>query len=138
MSDALPRDEDVLGFDVAMDDPAKMRVGEGLGDLLRDARRAPGREGAVAPYGVRQGFPIDEVHHQVGAAALLAGIVDGHDVRVLKAGGGHHFQTKALPGLARAGDAGEEDLERHVAAQGRMVGPVDGAHPASPKMPRSS
>ena len=72
-----------MRLDVAVHEPARVRGVERVGDLAEQAERAPRVDAALAQQlGERR--PVDELHRQVQAVLGLAGLVDGHDVRVLE------------------------------------------------------
>jgi hypothetical protein len=53
------REHDVLGLDVAVDDPARMCVAERLGDLARDLKRVLERHLLLALRRSAKGFALD-------------------------------------------------------------------------------
>ncbi len=81
----MPDEEDVLGLDVAVDDPAGVRGGERLHQVTREAQDLlDGQRAGGQPVGER--LPFDEVHDVIGKPVALIGPVNGDDVRVLQAG----------------------------------------------------
>ena len=62
-------------------------------------------------------LPLDVLHGVVVDAALAADAEDGHDVRVVQAGGGLRFVLEALqlPGIERGGK--RQHLERDAATE---------------------
>ena len=71
---AILADQDVVGLDVAMDEPRAMRGGEPGRGLAHDAEDIPPRPVAVDPGAQR--CPGDELHHDVHGALVLLGVVD--------------------------------------------------------------
>jgi len=68
---------------------------------------------------------------EVGAALLLAGGVDGDDVRVAEAGEGLDLALEAGPGVGARLAPGVEELEGDEAVEAGVAGPVDDAHAAA-------
>ena len=116
---ALGVEQDVARLDVAVHDAVAVHVGEGVrqgrpeGDDVAEAQRA-------AADAVGEGLALDELHDEVGAAALLADVVDRHQAGVV------HPRERldlALPaGLVGLADAGREQLHRDVAAEQLVAG----------------
>ena len=67
---AIPRQHDVLRFDVAMRDSGAMRAVERVGDLRGELERLIERERALLDAG-RQGLALDALHHHVAGAILM-------------------------------------------------------------------
>jgi hypothetical protein len=94
---AVPRQEDVLRGDVAVDDAERLaelvglavRVVEALRDLLDDVRGEPVVEAAALAGGVLQQaqevHPVDELHREEVGVADRAEVEDLDDVRVVEA-----------------------------------------------------
>jgi hypothetical protein len=99
-------DDDVGRLDVPVHDPRVVRRLERHGDLGEDAARLLRGDGA--PVGDERGqrAALDELHDEVGGVALLAEVVDRHDVGVLQAGavdrlGAEAFEERLLLGRLR-------------------------------------
>jgi hypothetical protein len=60
----------------------------------------------------------------------FAGIVDGHDVRMVQGGGGARLLLEAPEAVRIAGDLGGEQLEGHGAAHAGIARAIHFAHPA--------
>lgn len=58
-------------------------------------------------------------------------LVNGHDVRVLQAGGRGGLGPKSLHQVGPGQRAGEEELHREVAVQAKLPGAIDHAHAAA-------
>ena len=65
-----------------------MREGQGLGQFQHDLRR-PAEIGRAGLDHFFQRLPADVLGHDVVGIAVLAEVVDGHDVRVVQFGGRH-------------------------------------------------
>ena len=121
----------VRGLDVAVQDAAAMRLGEGRGHLLEELDRAVGRERALAAEQVVQVLAVDELHGDVADAAGLAHGVDLHDVGMLDGRGGAGLALEAGDEAAVGGEALGEDLDGDEAVEGGLPRLVDGPHAAS-------
>ena len=77
---------------------------------------------------------VDEAHRDEERAVLLAGLVDGHDVRVLERGRHARLALEAPAELRVGRELGHDDLQRHAAAEPAVGGEVDDAHAAAPDL----
>ena len=75
---------------------------------------------------------LDEVHDHERAGRVRAGVRARDDVLVAQDGGGEGLATEAVGEVGVGADLGSKQLERHVAAEARVVGAVDRRHPAAP------
>ena len=103
----------------------RQRVGERHGDLEES------RKGETARRDERvEGFALHQLHGEKAAGAVLLDRVDGHDVGVIERGerAGLAFETGQALRVLR--HRRREHLDRHVAAELRVGGPVHLAHPA--------
>src|SRR5256886_15309421 len=82
---------DVLGLQVAMDDPRLMGGGQGIGELPDEAPDQGGSEGAGAVYVFGDGFAFGPLQSEVVEAVRFAVVVGADDARVL--------DPRAVPGL---------------------------------------
>ena len=127
---AVPGEQHVLRLHVPVDDPVAVGVverGQHLqGDLTHLGRLQP----AVFEQDRPEVVPPDELHdHEVGPIGG-APVVDPDDVRVAEDGRGTRLPPEPINEPAVAGELGVEHLERDLAPQNGVVGPVDLAHPA--------
>ena len=123
-------DQHVLGLDVAVDEPARVRRVEGARDLGQQRDRATGVERALVADHRAQARALDETHREVALAVRLAGVVDGDDVRVVQGRSELRLEHEPLAEDLIFGELGAQKLERHDALQARMLGAVDHAHAA--------
>ena len=123
------RHDDVVGLDVAMDDPLAVRFLQRLGHLADDAHRFARLHGAAAEDG-RQRLALDQLHHDEDLLALLFDGEDGGDVGVIELGDGARLAQEARLPLRIVGDVVGEDLDGHFAQQPRVLGAPDLTHPA--------
>ena len=103
---AVAREKDVLGLDIAMDDPLLVRGLQGFADLPDQFQCLVGVQAGLFHDAAEVGA-IDELHHEKEVAfACLAEVIDRHDAGVVEPG-------------QRAGLALESDHELLV---GRQLG----------------
>lgn len=129
---AVSTDEDVVGLEVAVDEPGRVgrrQAAPGLDENADDLEwRARARS---RPLAQRSAF--DQLHRQEELVAEGAHVEDGHDVRVGELGDRLRLVVQAPASLAvdaarRA--AAAHQLESHLALEVGVVGLVDRAHPA--------
>ncbi|HEY2744561.1 MAG TPA: hypothetical protein VGL86_08055 [Polyangia bacterium] len=119
----VPRDQDVLRRDVAMDDAERlavfvglaMRVVERLGDLLAEIRaQAEGNARVVLDGGVEQAQKVDAfdvLHGEEIGGADLSVAERLHDVRVVQVDGDLGLVLEHAPELGRLGERGMDLLD---------------------------
>ena len=117
------REQDVLGFEVAVQHADAVRGLEGPGDLDGHLDRIRPRQGTLVDDLVRQRSPLHELHRQIGSAVgSEAGGEDLGNVGVVR----HETERLALPletPLRRLVDL-VEDLDGDDAAERRLRGAV--------------
>ena len=123
--------DDIGGLEIAMDDAALVRMREGAGDL----RAVPehGFDGqAVERQHLGERAAVDELHRDEHAAAGIADLVDGADVRMIEVRGraGLVEEPAAILGCGRSGRSAANQLDRHGALQPLVAGAIDHAHAA--------
>ena len=119
-------DHDVLGLDVAVDQAGSVGGREALTDGEEDLEdRRPRRRVSLEP-GV-EGEAVDELHRQVDLVLVRADVVDRDDVGVRELG---HRLGLALEASAGVGVGRQQELERDLAIELRVVRGVDHPHPA--------
>src|SRR3990172_11450824 len=77
-----------------------------------------------------QVLPAHVFVDDVEVLADLFHLVDGGDAGVVQPRGGAGFVLEALAAVRVAGVGGRQRLQGHLAAQARVLGAVDHAHPA--------
>src|SRR2546425_760118 len=88
------------------------------------------REGLPLLKEVLERRPRDVLHHEVVEPALALDPIDRDDVRVVELGGGLRFLLEAAHHLLVLRHVRGEDLDRHLALQGEVVGEEHRGHPA--------
>ena len=103
--------QDVLGLDVAVDDPALVGVLQRLRRLPDDVERVVDRELLLLVQPVPERFALDEGHDVVQQpAGRLARVVETENVGVLKIGGDADFAEEAVAAKGD-GELGPEHLD---------------------------
>ncbi len=126
---ALSGDEDVLRFQIPVDDPGGMCCCQSLGDLGGQTERLLERQRTLS-----QRFPERValqvlLHHEVGAV-FDAYVMNGCDVRVVQSSGSSCLLLEAGEALGARGELGGQHLDGHLAAQARVLGEIHLAHAA--------
>ncbi len=122
-------DEEVSGFDIAVDDAVLVSEVEGVADLGEEFEGEGGGEFAAGDELV-DGGTVDEFHDEVAVAGGDVEVVDDGDVGMGEAGHGLGLGAEALDGFAVAGGGRGEDFEGDGAIEGFLEAGVDGAHAA--------
>src|SRR5581483_4932727 len=127
-------EEDVVGLQVAVDDPGGVDRLEAARDPDRDLDRlAPGVAAALLEHLADRAAP-DELEDDEEPAPVLARRVDARHVRVRDGRGGAALADEAAARFLARERAGEEDLEGDGSPRG-VARLVDGAHAALAEEP---
>ncbi len=126
---ALGVDHHVVGLEVAVGDAAVVGRAQGVGQRDGDLEELRQRH---APLGdqLAETAPRDELHGEEVDAVGLLDRVEVDDVRVVQGGEGPGLALEAVQPLAVRRQLRRQDLERHLAPQLGVLGPVDHPHPA--------
>ena len=125
--DAVLVEEEVGRLDVAVHEPAAVRVLERRGDLAADVRGLRRREPDAGVEHPAQRAALEQLEDHERDAVVLAPVVDGHDVRVVQRRrelglGAEPAQEARVVRKARV-----EDLDRDASAQPDVVRGIDAA-----------
>jgi hypothetical protein len=124
----------VRRLDVSVHDALAVRVAERLGGAGDDAHRLVDRQQVAGLAVGHEVAAFQQLHRDVAQVVLLAGVVDGDDVRVRQAPGGLGLAEETLlhfGELVRLELLGERHrLDRHHAADLRVLAEVHHAHRA--------
>jgi hypothetical protein len=136
-------DEEVGGFDVAVDDALGVGVVEAFGSLAEELEDDGGSGGADLVEQGGESAPGDVLHGDegdgfAGAHFGVADLVDGDDVGMGEPAGGLGFALEALLHVAALGFVGDvvefDGLEGDVAADDGVEAAVDDAHAAAAEL----
>ena len=118
-----------------MDDALVVRLLERLGDLLRDLERlVDGDRAAREP--LLEVFALDELESEERLPVGLLEPVDRGDVRVVEGGEKVRLALEAAQALGVLRHLRRQHLDRHVAVEVRVGGPVHLAHAPGPERRR--
>ena len=117
-------DEDVGGVEVAVEDPAIVEGGEGVGELAAGSDDLGELEGTAGEAEVGGGAAWGEGEDEVGAVGVgEVGFVEAREGGVLDGAEGPGFEAEATAAVGRG--VGAEALEGDVAGGVAVVGAVD-------------
>ena len=123
--------DDVRRLHVAMHDPPRVGVGEGVAQRGADPQHVAVGQRAVV-LELRECPTSDELRDEHPAVVVASGLVQRHDRRVAQPCGGHGLARGALAGLvARALGVHRHALDRDVTVEVLVVGLVHDAHAAA-------
>ena len=125
-------EQEVRRLDVAMHDPVRVRSVERRRGLPEPVERAADRLGAVALEAVGERSAREILHHDVGAAIVLADVEDRDRVgRVREPGDGEPLAREAASDRVVVRESAREQLDRDDAREVGVLRPVDLAHAAA-------
>jgi hypothetical protein len=111
-------EEDVFGFEVAVDDPLRMCASQRWKDRGEPCEGV--RVGHIAaPKALRQSLPVEELHREEGKVRAVgqqvhAGVVDAHDAWVFEARRQPSLPQEALVNRCVAGQEPIEHFHGHL------------------------
>jgi hypothetical protein len=118
-----------------VDDPLLVGLLERLGDLPGEVERL-GRRDRPPGDALGQVLAPHVLEHEEAAAVHLLEAEDGPDVRVVEGGEELGLALEAPEALGVLRDLRGEELDRHRAAELRVLGPEDLAHAAGADLHR--
>ena len=127
---AVAQYHDVLRFDVAVDDAARMRVRERLCDLRDEMQRLAPVELAALFHILLERDAVDEFHDDI-LRFTAAHVVDRDDVRVREHCDGLRLVAEAAAEVRVLGKVAFEHLDRDETVQAVALGLVDDRHAAA-------
>ena len=128
------RQHHVLRLEVAVDDAARVGLGETLRHLDREVERAGGSSGAPAMRAASGSAP-HQLHRDERRPVGLVDLVDDRDRRVRERSGGTGLLLEPVaPAPARVRPRRPEDLEGDLPAEARVEGAVHDPHAAPPEL----
>jgi hypothetical protein len=124
--------DDVVGFDVAVDDAVSMTRVERGGRLADDAVDADGADRAFLNQHLPQAAPDEQLHDDVSrAVGVLAEIVNDHRVGVVEHRRRARLAVKTLARFFVFDHVGAQHFDRHGVSDMCAAGAVNLAHPAA-------
>src|SRR5258707_8075551 len=123
-------DQDVVWFEVAMNDAFGMRGVKGVAHLSRKFKAAVDRQQTFLFQDSVEIFTVHESHGDELDAVGFTQVVDAKNVFVRNSAGKQEFVFEALNDLRIAGKIRQQDLQRGVTIELTVVDFVNAAHPA--------
>ena len=121
--------EDVVGLQIAMDDPLLVRGGQAGRDLHGQIAGSPWRQRSAREERA-QGLAFEQLRHDVRHVAVDVHVEDDDDPGVVEGGGGPGLLREPGQALGIACELRGQDLDGDVTAQPRVESPVNLAHAA--------
>ena len=112
-----------------MDDATRVGRGEALADLRGQLDGLARRQRAAAEA-VPQGLALQQLEHDVRLPVVRPHVVDGEDAGVPERGHRPGLLLEAPDAVGRGRPVARDHLDRDLAAEARVAGPIDLAHPA--------
>ena len=126
---AVVQQEDVLGLQVAMDDPLVVRRGKTASHLDRALRRLADRE-RPPRQPLAQRLAVEQFRDGVGEPVVHAEVEDRQDVRVRQRGDGFRFALEPRQAVGVLRKRGWKHLDCDLPIEASVPGLVDLAHTA--------
>ena len=120
-------DEEVGGFDVAMNDALSVSGIEPIGNLNGDIEEPVKFKGLTADE-VLERNAVEKFHDDVRFAVLLTNVMNGADVGMVEGGGGLRFPFEARKRLGVFGHVVGQEFERDAAMQAGVVRFINNPH----------
>ena len=124
---AFVHQENIRGLDVPVNNPFHVRCFQSVGNLdrhvqnFRDHHRLGGDP-------VLQRLALQQLHGDKWPTLEFANVVNRADIRMVQRGSRARFAPEPLNRLRVLGNVVGKKLQRHVAAQARILGLIDHAH----------
>ena len=127
--------KDVLGLEVAVNDPGSVRLVERAAHLDEDGESPGHREGPLVAHRLIQVPALQELHDDVERTVFELSVEEHFDgVRVRQMAHRSSFAPEARDEIFAIGELRVEDFHPHHAVHLRLERLVDGAHPARPDL----
>ena len=124
-------EQDVGGFDVAMDEARPVGGVERAADLFGEPQGLPSRQRSAFPDQALQAGAADVAHGEVEDAFDLVSVVDRDHVWMVEGGRELGLAQEPRAEVLAARQLGGEDFQCDLAPEALVGGEVDGAHPAA-------
>ena len=127
----LTRQEDVFGFEIAVDDPFVVRHGDGGKHRQHEVDRFGEGKSSDAPEQRREILSLQELHDQIGDALFGPHVGDVDDVGMADARGGFPLAKEPCSRPGRRRDRRVQGLDGDAFLEIPVRPLVDRAHPAT-------
>jgi hypothetical protein len=121
---AIPRDEDVVGFEIAMSNALLVCRGEAVRDLDRVLDRLSHRHSA----GIADRGPFQQLGDNERCTVMHADVEHREHIRMIQRGDGARLALEALQAIGIGGESARQNFDRHVASESRVGGSIDLSH----------
>ncbi|GIW12890.1 MAG: hypothetical protein KatS3mg062_0329 [Tepidiforma sp.] len=130
-------DEDVFGFDVAVDDALAVGICKSIGELAAQPNRLAVRQSPLRLDELSERIPVDVLRDDVAPALVFAGVEDADDVRMLEASHDARLTLERSHcfGVDGFGERGVEEFDGDPSAEAKVLGEPDLSHAASTEQP---
>ena len=125
--------EKIGGFDVAMDNALRVGRVQRVGDLNSELHHLLHLQRPTLDA-MLQGFAFEQFHGDERLAILLADVVNGADVGMIKRRSGLRLALETDEGLRIPGHFLRQELEGNETMQPGIFGFIDHAHPATAEL----
>ena len=125
------RNEDVRGFDVAMDDPLLMRRVQSGGNLNADVEQKKRRQGSLIGDTVAQGPALQQRHYEERLAFVVSELVKQADIDMVQSGNCSGFPFESLQSFGIGSEFFGKKLQRNPTTQFEILGFVNESHTAT-------
>ena len=116
-------EEDVVGLEIAMDDPGGVRACEALEDLRDDVQRLGERHAARPAEALAEVLAAEQLHDEIRASVLGAGVEDRDDVRALDRAHRPRLAGEARDDSLVGGELRVDELDRDALAEADVLAP---------------
>ena len=127
-------EQDVLGFDVTMHHPVRVRLGECIHHVAQNPHGVADRKLSLLVQLVPQRLSFHERHHVVEEPVGFSRVVQRQDVRMLKAGGDLDLAQEPL-GTERGREVRTEDLDGDLSVMLQIFSEIDSRHSPAADLP---
>ncbi len=127
------RNENVCGFDVAVNDSLRMSRIQCVSDLDGQAEQDIVVDRSTG-NAVLQRHAVQKLHDDEGLAVLLANLINSADIGMVQGGGSLRFPLKPGEGLCVGRNVMRQKFEGDKTVQGDVLGLVDDSHATTAKL----
>ena len=121
-------EEDIVGFEIAMDDSRGMDCFECCEDRIEDDDRLTRSEGAPVLELAAQSHRRQVLHHKIDRVAVAGLVMDGHEIRVGQPSGVDGLASEPFDEGVVADEVVMHDLDRDLTVKAQIRAAVDHRH----------
>ena len=125
---AVRVDHDIRGLEIAVQDASLMCMVHGAGHHGHQLRGHPGPWVRFREC-LTEASAVDQLHHEVTDAVVLAHVVDRHNVRMIEIGDRLGLEVKPADIVAVSERSASKHLEGHRAIEAPLHLAINDAHP---------